>query len=138
MLPKQDNTPAPYREVGLGQTLDTTTLQRLVRLLGMLGSAHDGEVANAGRMADRLIRQHGMTWAQVILPILPKPPPQTDPYDEPAAWRDLAHFILDRWGDLLRERERHFVEQMTQWRGSPTEKQQAWLRNIAARFRGRT
>jgi hypothetical protein len=31
-------------------SLDANSAQRLVRLLGMLGSAHDGEVANAGRM----------------------------------------------------------------------------------------
>jgi len=120
-------------------SLDPSTLQRLIRLLGMLGSAHDGEVANAGRLADRLIRQHGVTWAQVVLPVLVKPAPPVDD-DEPATpdqWRDLARTILDLWGDLLRERELHFVEQMTEWRGRPTEKQQAWLLNIAARFKGR-
>jgi hypothetical protein len=42
--------------------LDASSAQRLVCLLGMLGSAHDGEVANAGRMADRLIREHGLAW----------------------------------------------------------------------------
>ena len=106
----------------------------------MLGSAHDGEVANAGRLADQLIRKHGMTWAQVVLPVLVKPAPPVDD-DEPATpdqWRDLARTILDLWGDLLRERELHFVEQMTEWRGRPTEKQQAWLLNIAARCKGRT
>jgi hypothetical protein len=39
--------------------------QRLVRLLGMLGSAFDGEIANAGRMADTLARQLG-GWEQVL------------------------------------------------------------------------
>jgi hypothetical protein len=38
-------------------SLDASAAQRLVRLLGMLGSAHDGEVATAGRMADRVIRE---------------------------------------------------------------------------------
>ena len=35
---------------------------RLVRLLGMLGSNHHGEVANAGSLADRLVRDRGQTW----------------------------------------------------------------------------
>jgi hypothetical protein len=38
---------------------------RLARLLGMLGSTFDGEALNAGRMANSLIREAGMTWAQV-------------------------------------------------------------------------
>jgi len=65
-------------------SLDPSTLQRLIRLLGMLGSAHDGEVANAGRLADRLIRQHGVTWAQVVLPVLVKPAPPVDDLTRPA------------------------------------------------------
>jgi hypothetical protein len=39
---------------------------RLIALLGMLGSHHDGEVANAGRMASRLIVTHKLTWADVL------------------------------------------------------------------------
>src|SRR3954447_24479566 len=39
---------------------------RLVRLLGMLGSDFDGERANAGRMADEMVRELGLTWEQVV------------------------------------------------------------------------
>ena len=39
---------------------------KLVKLLGMLGSAHDGEIAAAGRMAHELIRQAKLTWYDVI------------------------------------------------------------------------
>jgi hypothetical protein len=49
-------------------SLDASSAQRLVRLLGMLGSAHDGEVATAGRKADRLIRERGLNWSQIIAP----------------------------------------------------------------------
>ena len=41
---------------------------RLTKLLGLLGSGHDGEIAAAGRMADALIRNAGVTWADVIAP----------------------------------------------------------------------
>jgi len=32
---------------------------RLAKLLGMLGADHDGEVVNAARAADRLVRRSG-------------------------------------------------------------------------------
>jgi hypothetical protein len=40
----------------------------LIKLLGLLGSDHNGEIAGAGRMADALIRDAGVTWADVIEP----------------------------------------------------------------------
>ena len=43
--------------------LDPSAAERLAKLLGMLGSNHDGEVSNAARMADALVREHGLTWA---------------------------------------------------------------------------
>ena len=46
---------------------------RLTKLLGLLGSAFDGEVANAGRLADRLVRSAGLTWPDIIAPPLPLP-----------------------------------------------------------------
>lgn len=45
------------------------TRTRLVRLLGMLGSAHDGERANAAALADRLVRNAGLVWDQVVAPV---------------------------------------------------------------------
>jgi hypothetical protein len=42
-------------------------LDRLIKLLGMLGSAHDGEIAVAGRKAHELLRSLNMTWQEIIL-----------------------------------------------------------------------
>ena len=42
--------------------------ERLIKLLGLLGSDHNGEIAAAGRMADALIRDAGVTWADVVAP----------------------------------------------------------------------
>jgi hypothetical protein len=36
-------------------------LEKLTKILGMLGSAHDGEVASAGKKACELLRDLGMT-----------------------------------------------------------------------------
>jgi hypothetical protein len=39
---------------------------RLTKILGMLGSSHDGEVVAAGRMADALVRSAGLTWPEIL------------------------------------------------------------------------
>jgi hypothetical protein len=110
--------------------LEADEATRLVRLLGMLGSAHDGEVLNAARMADRFVRERGLMWTQIIQP---KPAEVTGA----DGWRTMARWNISNFGDELREKEAAFVGQMTTWRGMPTEKQQAWLKTIAERFGGR-
>ncbi len=40
---------------------------RLAKLCGLFGSDHDGERANAARLADQLIREPGLTWPDVII-----------------------------------------------------------------------
>jgi hypothetical protein len=42
-------------------------LAKLSRVLGLLGSAHDGECLAAARQAQRMIRDNGMQWADFIL-----------------------------------------------------------------------
>lgn len=44
----------------------TEKIRRLIQLLGMLGSEHDGEVLNAARLAQRELGAMGVTWAEVI------------------------------------------------------------------------
>jgi hypothetical protein len=42
--------------------------RRLVRILGMMGSHHDGEILNAARAAQRLLGSLGLTtWEEVLL-----------------------------------------------------------------------
>jgi hypothetical protein len=107
-------------------SLDASTAQRLVRLLGMLGSAHDGEVANG---------EHGLTWPQIIAPT---PPATFTPLSrEPATaleWRQLAVWIKRNFADRLNVREHEFVTHMATWRAMPSPKQQEWLNAIAERF----
>lgn len=40
--------------------------QRLVRLLGMLGSEHAGERDNAARLAEQIRRENGTTWDDLL------------------------------------------------------------------------
>ena len=38
-------------------------LDRFVRVIATVGSAHDGEAPAAARLAERLLRDGGLTWA---------------------------------------------------------------------------
>lgn len=54
--------------------------KRLIKLLGMMGSAFTGEVANAASKANELIRGAGLTWEDYILGGRSlKEPPQGNP-----------------------------------------------------------
>ena len=48
---------------------------KLARMLGMLGSRHDGEVAAAGRSAHTLLKDAGTTWTEMLAP-----PDGADPF----------------------------------------------------------
>ncbi len=48
--------------------------ERLAKLLGMMGSAHDGEVVAAARQAERLRAEAGLTWVDIVIPRLPALP----------------------------------------------------------------
>lgn len=41
---------------------------KLAKMLGMLGSRHDGEVTAAGRSAHILLKDAGATWTEVLAP----------------------------------------------------------------------
>jgi hypothetical protein len=103
--------------------LTPDVLDRLMKLLGMLGSAHDGERAVAARKAHELIRRHGLTWSDVFnaTPATTAPPP--------LGWRDKLA-ACEEQKHCLNTRERGFVFSLRRWRGTPTEKQLAWLDRI--------
>jgi hypothetical protein len=42
--------------------------KRLIQLLGMIGSAHDGEALNAARLAQQLIGSLELSWEDVLSP----------------------------------------------------------------------
>ena len=46
-----------------GTSLD---LKRLAQVLGLLQSAHDGEVTEAARRATRMVREAGLTWQDIL------------------------------------------------------------------------
>lgn len=55
--------------------LSSAERDKLVGLLGLLGSDFDGERATAAAMASRFIRERRLTWDDVIGTPAPLPPP---------------------------------------------------------------
>ena len=102
---------------------------RLVKLLGMLGSDHAGERAAAGLKAYQLLRSRGLTWADVI-----RVPTAYDDDDPEAAWRRMRQACLRRVA-LLTPKERAFLINIDNWNGPLTERQQSWLESIHRRLR---
>lgn len=75
--------------------------KRLARLLGMLGSDYPGERDNAGRLADRLVREAGMTGAQFLgPPALPEPPTATELDTAIGDHRALIQLCIQQAGGL--------------------------------------
>lgn len=117
--------------------LDPRSADRLRKLCGMFGSAHDGERASAAAMADKLVRTAGLTWNEIIAP--PIVPNEWRPMrywrDGSSDWQRMAQFChVRQW--LLSEKERRFVRSMIDWRGEPTERQREWLLDLYARLHG--
>ena len=81
-------------------TLSPDLAGRLAKVCGLLGSAHDGERASAALLADRLVRQSGLTWTDVLRPAaLPPPmhpPTTTRSWEPPRDWRWQVEDCLTR------------------------------------------
>ena len=73
-------------------TITPAERQRLIALLGMLGSDRPGERDNAAKLAETFRRRYGVTWAELLNlqaapepPRQPPPPPRPQPKARPAA-----------------------------------------------------
>jgi hypothetical protein len=93
---------------------------KLIRILGMLGSAHDGEVLSAARQAQRLVREAGLTWEEILT--IPAPRVLVLP-TAPSTWQEKILDCLDAEDAALSDWERGFLLSVRA-RGKPlTEKQ---------------
>jgi hypothetical protein len=81
---------------------------KLVKVLGMLGSDHDGEVAAAGRRAHSMLKAEGLTWVDVIKPADPKSEqPQRPQRRRGVSPTDTAALCL-LWPEVLTDWETDF------------------------------
>jgi hypothetical protein len=87
-------------------TLTADERQRLAKLLGMLGSDHQGERDNAAQAANRLVQQHGATWFDVVTPA-------ASPLDRPC--RDHRDPFGGRDWRTIASRCRHFPHLINAW-----------------------
>jgi hypothetical protein len=104
--------------------------ERLARLLGMIGSAHDGEALNAARLADRLIRDRELTWFDVVTSAADHRP-QRGP-KPPQDWRKMAS-ACSRYPHLINRWEHEFLTGLPQF-PRLSFKQHDCLRKIAVRL----
>jgi len=108
-------------------TLPDIERTRLIKILGLLSSEHPGEVANAGKLADNLLREHNLRWNDVIAP----KPPTENPFREArrtreAEWRSKAERVAQSY--RVTEWERNFAKDLLNWPADDlTERQQAYL-----------
>jgi hypothetical protein len=106
--------------------------EKLVRVLGMLGSDHHGERASAALHASMILKDVGLRWQDVIGSQIPQRqlPDSTIP-----TWRgDLA--LCARCVSYTREWERGFIRSVGA-RATLTPKQKLVLHEIAEALRAR-
>lgn len=58
---------SPSRDA-IAANVERDDRERLVKLLGLMGSDHDGECLNAARKAEKLRKKLGLTWDDLIVP----------------------------------------------------------------------
>ena len=111
-------------------TLPPEDLVLLIKLLGMLGSDHAGERANAGKLASTLLGRHKITWAQLLEDKGPAKPPR---WIEPFGLHQRVLAVLDA-EDLLTDWELDFARSLLQ-RSTCSPKQIAVLARLLDRAR---
>jgi hypothetical protein len=103
--------------------------ERLARVLGMLGSAHDGEALAAARQAERLRAEAGLTWAEIVIRALPAPS-SPQPCRYPVA--EATAFLFEHW-ELLTDWEIDFVESLRRQRYPLSQKQREVLDRLVVK-----
>ncbi len=75
---------------------------RLRKLLGMLGSGHDGEVLNAARLITDLLRNAGTSWASLLPDEAPAERPDGDlgKLDQLMRSEKVSDVMKLRFGDM--------------------------------------
>jgi hypothetical protein len=110
----------------MNRALDPAVAAKLAKVLGLLGSAHDGERAAAGLLANRIVRDASLDWNAVL-------GVADGAEDAPPSDRDdLARWTLARLR-RVNDRERDFLDAIATSPWPPTEKQRLRLDALARR-----
>lgn len=110
------------------------TRERLAKILGMLGSEHDGEVLNAGRQAEAVRREAGLTWVQIIHG---QEDEEGEVEDEFATrwqnWRVAVEFCVT-YKEILTDNQVDFVYNIRAYCRRPTDKQCHYLASLTRKI----
>jgi hypothetical protein len=105
---------------------------RLARVLGKMGSSFDAEVLTAAKLANRMVRDAGMTWPEVLA-VQADPEKPVDVFaDWPARWQG-AIALCQRSAGLTKDWDRQFVATLACYQHRPSDKQLAILREVTER-----
>jgi hypothetical protein len=100
---------------------------RLAAVLGLLGSSHPGEIVNAAQAAERMRRQAGLSWHDIVQPpAVAQPTRGTDIEDD-------IDLILDNLAELSGW-DLNFARSIAS-RSAFSDKQVAIVRRISGRLR---
>ena len=116
----------------LAAAVDPAIRQKLARLLGMLGSEHDGEALNAGRLADKLVRSAGLSWHEV-LNAAAEPVAIDVLLDWPVRWQAAARLVAEAGVGALREKDLAFARVVAGYANRPSGKQLGYLHDLVRR-----
>lgn len=88
--------------------------ERLVKLLGMLGSDHVGERAVAARKVEEHRAEIGSGWEEIVGSVATAAPPvaEADPLQTDGIDRKLPRDLLDGYADRLSTWEKSFLGDM--------------------------
>jgi hypothetical protein len=112
---------------GTAEALTPADRAKLAAILGRLGSDFDGERAAAGLLAARFVREHGLTWPDVLAAPAPTtPPPSATDWHRRAAWCAERAELLSPW-------ESNFLATLGRRLRPPTTKQAAVLERLVQR-----
>ena len=111
-------------------TLPPADRALLIKLLGMLGSDHAGERANAGKLASALLARHKTTWSQLLDATEPTTAPR---WVEPFGLHQRVLAVLAH-ADILTDWELGFAESLKN-RSHCSPKQNAILARLLDRAR---
>jgi hypothetical protein len=127
---QQRNRPMPRSNLAL----NPADRDKLARILGMTGSLHDGEALNAARLADRLVREQGITWFDVLHLPTRQQHRQIDVLIAwPERWQAAARLVARAGARRVREKDLAFAKTVGGYVHRPSAKQLLYLLDLTRR-----
>lgn len=114
--------------------METKDIERLGKLMGLLGSNHDGERAAAALKATQFLETKGMRWSDVIDLLMGGGRERVRVIYESVIpdHQEMAQYCLD--GEFAwRSHEEKFLKQIALQLRNPSDKQMEWLRGLVDR-----